>query len=33
MLSQQLMNNASVTAISDLFKQEFSKLIRGEEDE
>lgn len=33
MLSQKLMNNASVTAISDLFKQEFSKLVRGEEDE
>ena len=32
-LSQQLMNYASVTAISDLFKQEFSKLIRGEDDE
>lgn len=31
MISQQLMNNASVTAISDLFKQEFSKMIRGEE--
>lgn len=33
LLSQQLMNNASVTAISDLFKQEFGKLVRGEEDE
>ena len=33
LLAQQLMNNASVTAISDLFKQEFSKLIRGDEDE
>lgn len=33
MLSQQLMNNASVTAISDLFKQEFSRMIRGEDDE
>lgn len=32
-LSQQLMNYASVTAISDLFKQEFSRLIRGEDDE
>jgi len=32
-LSQQLMNYASVTAVSDLFKQEFSKLIRGEDDE
>lgn len=30
-LSQQLMNYASVTAMSDLFKQEFSKLIRGED--
>ena len=29
-LSQQLMNYASVTAISDLFKQEFSKLVRGD---
>ena len=33
MLSQKLMNNASVTAISDLFKQEFSKMVRGEDDE
>ena len=33
LLAQQLMNNASVTAISDLFKQEFSKMIRGDEDE
>ena len=32
-LSQQLRNYASATAISDLFKQEFSKLIRGEDDE
>ena len=32
-LSQQLMNNASVTAIGDLFKQEFSKLNRGDDDE
>ena len=32
-LSQQLMNYASVTAISDLFKQEFSKLVRGENDD
>ena len=31
-LSQQLMNYASVTAISDLFKQEFSKLVRGDND-
>ena len=33
LLAQQLMNNASVTAISDLFKQEFRKMIRGDEDE
>lgn len=32
-LSQQLMHYASVTAISDLFKQEFSKLVRGENDD
>lgn len=32
-LSQQLMNYASVTAISDLFKQEFSKLVRGDNDD
>lgn len=32
-LSQQLMNFASVTAIRDLFKQEFSKLVRGDNDE
>jgi len=32
-LSQQLMNYASVTAISDLFKQEFSHLVRGDEGE
>ncbi len=32
-LSQQLMNNASVTAISDLFRQEFGKLTRGDNDE
>ena len=32
-LSQQLMNYASVTATSDLFKQEFSKLVRGDNDD
>lgn len=32
-LSQQLMNYATVTAISDLFKQEFSKLVRGDTDD
>lgn len=33
MFSQQLMNNANVTAISDLYKKEFSMIVRGEEDE
>jgi hypothetical protein len=32
-LSQRLMNYASVTAISDLFKQEFSKIVRGDIDD
>ncbi len=32
-LSQKIMNFASVTAISDLFKQEFSKIVRGDIDD
>ena len=32
-LSQQLMNCASVTAISDLFKQEFAKMVGGDDNE
>ena len=32
-LSQRLMNFASTTAISDLFRQEFSKIVRGDSDD
>lgn len=32
-LSQRLMNYASVTAISDLFKQEFGRIVRGDNDD